>query len=129
MECLRKKKFVVTFKIWLFEKQGHIPLNQMLLMCQRSFIFTMCLYVQGDWPILENRYKNFSQPVETKIMRKRMNQSVWTISARGFQHASSLARWNRLYINTKTYYPADWVSPAIGIFITYKHPARSNKPP
>ena len=37
---------------------------------------------------------------------------------------SSLARWNRLYINTKIYYLTHWTSHPIGIFFPYKHPGR-----
>ena len=41
-----------------------------------------------------------------------------------YEHVSSLARWNRLHINTKIYYFADWASPPYGIFFPYKHPTR-----
>ena len=52
----------------------------------------------------KNRYKHFRQPVETKIMQMRMYQFKLTKNlflSHGCQHVSSLARWNRLYIDTK----------------------------
>ena len=56
MECLRKKQFFVTFRVGLYEKQlgllregkgGDIPLTDMLLICQISFIFILRLYDLG----------------------------------------------------------------------------------
>ena len=44
---------------------------------------------------------------------------------RGYEHVASVVRWNRLYINTKIYYPAYWASPPIAILFPYKHPARN----
>ena len=51
-----------------------------------------------------NQYKHFRQPVETKVMQMRMCQFKLTKNlflSCGYEHVSSLARWNRLYINTK----------------------------
>ena len=44
----------VTFRVWLHEKQlgpfgGDILLTRMLLICQTSFIFILCLCDQGGW--------------------------------------------------------------------------------
>ena len=52
----------------------------------------------------KNRYKHFRQHVETKIMQMRMYQFKLTKNlflSHRCQHVSSLARWNRLYIDTK----------------------------
>ena len=52
----------------------------------------------------KNQYKHFRQPVKTKIMQMRMYQFKLTNNlflSRGYEHVSSLARWNRLYIDTK----------------------------
>ena len=52
----------------------------------------------------KNQYKHFRQPVETKIMQMRMYRFKLTKNlflSRGYEHVSSLARWNRLYIDTK----------------------------
>ena len=52
----------------------------------------------------KNQYKHFRQPVETKIIQMRMYQFKLTkklFLSRGYEHVSSLARWNRLYIDTK----------------------------
>ena len=56
----------------------------------------------------KNRYKHFSQSVNTKIMPMRIHKSKLTKSY-FYQVAmsmSSLARWSRLYLSTKRYYSA-----------------------
>ena len=50
----------------------------------------------------KNQYKHFSQPAKAKIMQMRMYQFKLTKNlflSRGNEHVSSLARWNRLYID------------------------------
>ena len=37
---------------------------------------------------------------------------------------SSLTRSNRLYINTKKYYPAYWAKAPVKIFFLYEYPAK-----
>ena len=52
----------------------------------------------------KNQYKRFRQPVKMKIMQMRMCQfklAKYLFLSRGYEHVSSLARWNRLYIDTK----------------------------
>ena len=52
----------------------------------------------------KNRYKHFRQHVETKIMQMRMYQFKLTKNlflSRVCEHVSSLAKCNRLYIDTK----------------------------
>ena len=52
----------------------------------------------------KNQYKHFRQPVETNIIQMRMYQFKLTKTlflSRGYEHVSGLARWNRLYIDTK----------------------------
>ena len=52
----------------------------------------------------KNQYKHFRQPVETKIMQMRMYQFKLTKNlflSRGYEILPSLARWNRLHIDTK----------------------------
>ena len=52
----------------------------------------------------KNRYKDFRQPVETKIMQMRIYRFKLTKNlflSHGCQYVSSLERWNRLYIDTK----------------------------
>ena len=52
----------------------------------------------------KNQYKHFRQPVMTKSMQMRMYQLKLTeelLLSNGYEHVSSLARWNRLYIDTK----------------------------
>ena len=51
----------------------------------------------------KNLYKHLRQPVETKIMQMCMYQFKFTKNlflSRGYERVSSLARWNRLYIDT-----------------------------
>ena len=51
----------------------------------------------------KNLYKHLRQPVETKIMQMCMYQFKFTKNlflSRGYESVSSLARWNRLYIDT-----------------------------
>ena len=51
----------------------------------------------------KNLYKHLRQPVETKIMQICMYQFKFTKNlflSRGYESVSSLARWNRLYIDT-----------------------------
>ena len=55
---------------------------------------------------IKNQYKQFRRKlsVETKIMQMRMYQFKLTKNlflSHRCQHVSSLARWNRLYIDTK----------------------------
>ena len=94
---------------------GDILLTEMLLICQISFIFILCLYDQGRTRLPrfclskqnsmnKNQYKHFRQPVETKIMQMRMYQfklTKYLFLSRGYEHVSSLARWSKLYIDTK----------------------------
>ena len=50
----------------------------------------------------KNQYKHFSQPVKAKIMQMHLYQFKLTKNlflSRGNEHVSSLARWNRLYID------------------------------
>ena len=52
----------------------------------------------------KNQYTQFRQPVETEIMQMSMYQFKLIKNlflSRGYKHASSLVRWNRLYIGTK----------------------------
>ena len=52
----------------------------------------------------KNQYKHFGQPVETKNMQMGMYQFKLTknlLLSRGYEHMSSLAGWNTLYIDTK----------------------------
>ena len=52
----------------------------------------------------KNQYKHFRQPVKTKIVQMCMYQFKLTKNlflSRGYEYVSSLARWNRFYINTK----------------------------
>ena len=52
----------------------------------------------------KNRYKHFRQHVETKIMQMRMYQFKLTKNlflSRVYKHVSSVARWNRVYIDTE----------------------------
>ena len=52
----------------------------------------------------KNRYKHFRQPVEMKLMQMGMYQFTLNKNlflSRGYEHVSSLVRWNRLYISTK----------------------------
>ena len=58
----------------------------------------------------KNRYKHFSQSVNTKIMSMRIYKFKLTKSSTHFYHVvmsmSSMARWSRLYLSTKRYYSA-----------------------
>ena len=61
-----------------------------------------CLSKQNS--MNKNQYKHFRQPVETKIMQMRMYQfklTKYLFLSRGYEHVSSVARWSRLYIDTK----------------------------
>ena len=52
----------------------------------------------------KNRYKQFRQYVETKIMQMRIYKFKLTKNlflSHGCEHVSSLVRWNRLCIDTK----------------------------
>ena len=66
----------------------------------RKFIWTK----EKSTKMNKNQYKHFREPVETKIMQMRIYQFKLTKNvflSRGYEHVSSLARWNRLYIDTK----------------------------
>ena len=62
----------------------------------------------------KNRYKHFSQSVNTKIMSMPIYKFKLTKSSTHFYHVvmsmSSMARWSRLYLSTKRYYSAYWAS-------------------
>ena len=61
-----------------------------------------CLLQQNG--MNKNQYKHFRQWFETKLMQMRIYQFKLTKNlflSRGYEHVSSLARWNRLYIDIK----------------------------
>ena len=79
-------------------------------------LFLFCVYmIKGDDTLTEispfeangmnkNRYKQFRQYVETKIMQMRIYKFKLTKNlflSHGCEHVSSLVRWNRLCIDTK----------------------------
>ena len=52
----------------------------------------------------KNQYKHYRQPVETKITQMRMYQFKLAKNfflSRGYEHVSSMTRWNRIYMGTK----------------------------
>ena len=78
-------------------------------------LFLFCVYMIKGMTLLprshlakqngmnKNLYKHLRQPVETKIMQMCMYQFKITKNlflSRGYKRVSSLARWNRLYIDT-----------------------------
>ena len=123
---------------WLASRYS--PLIEMLLICQISFIFILSLYDQVGWHAyrdlafrsqmgrIKNDINTSASPARRKLYEcvcTNLNwQRVKLIFIRGYEHESRLMRWNRLYINTKIYYPAYWASPPIGILFLYKHPPR-----
>ena len=107
----------------------------MLLLCQISFIFILCWYYQGRWCAYRDLVFR-SEMGKTKIdmdisiyryptWRNSDANAYIPIWIRGYEHVTSLVRWNRLYTNKKIYYPAYWASPPIAILFPYKHPARN----
>ena len=89
MECLRKKQFFVTFRVWLYVKQlgwlggypNHWDVADMSNLFYFHFVFIWltgmtcfprsCLLKRTG--MNKNRYKHFSQPGET-VMGMRMYQ-------------------------------------------------------
>ena len=75
----------------------------------------------------------FSKRASASLARRKLHECVCTnlnkkelnlFLLRGYEHVSSLTRWNRLYINMKIYYHAYYASPLVGIFFPHKHPVR-----
>ena len=126
---LKRNKHWIAFRVWLYEKQlgslmgiSHSPRCRW---CVIFLLFLFCVYIWSSGmtrlprsrlskqnEMNKNRYKHFSQSVNTKAMPMRIHKSKLTKSY--FYHVamsmSSLARWSRLYLSTKRYYSAYWAS-------------------
>ena len=128
MKCFRKKQFFVTFRVcymrnnlaWLGEYLTHLDVADMSNLFYFHFLFTwsraMTRLPRSNSGSLARRSCECSC---TSFNNKELNLFL----SRGYEHVSSLARWSRFYINTKTYYSTYWASPSIGVFFQYKHPA------
>ena len=117
---LKRNKHWNAFSVWLYKKQlgslrgiSHSPRCCWYV---KSLLLLFCVYmIKGDDALTvispfeaksvnKNRYEHFRQPAETKIMQMCMYQFKLTKNlflSRGYEHVSSLARWNRLFIDTK----------------------------
>ena len=117
---LKRNKNWNTFRVWLYEKQlgslrlGGFPTHQDVAdISDRFYFYSAFIWSRGMTPLprsrlskrngmKKNQYKHFSQPVKAKIMQMRLYQFKLTKNlflSRGNEHVSSLARWNRLYID------------------------------
>ena len=120
---LKRNKHWNALRAWLHEKQlgslrgiFHSP------RCCWSVIFLLFLFCAYIWSsrmtrlprsriskwkeMNKNRYKDFSQSVQTKIMRMYKFKSTKTYFYHVVMSMSSLARRNRLYFKAKIYYSA-----------------------
>ena len=59
-----------------------------------------------------------------KIADTSFNKDLKLFLSRGYEHLSSLARWSRLYIDTKIYCSACCASALIGIFFSAQSPSQ-----
>ena len=117
---LKRNKHFNAFRVWLYEKQlgslGGYPTHRDVAdMSDLFHFYSVFIWSRGMTHLPrsrllkqngrnKNRYKHFREPVETKIMQMRMYQFKLTKSlflSCGCEHASSLVRSNRLYIDTK----------------------------
>ena len=118
---LKRNKHWNAFRVWFYEKQlGSLRylthqdvVNKSNLLCfYFVFIWSSGMTRLPRSPLLKengmnkNRYKHFRKQFDTKIMQMRMYQLKSTKNlflSRGYEHVSSLARWNRLYRDTKIF--------------------------